>query len=260
MNNNRSRFLKLAVIGGLFSIVLMATGCARMQRIEKNVDTTQKEVTDLRAQVKAVQQSLDDLNVSQGGATNSMKADLTMQLKQLDTQLDRLLAEMDESQHRLLQLEKKVDVLANQRMVLSVDTGAVKTDSSGKGVRVLSGLDIEKMYNQSRDDYVNGKYDLAFKGFKSVYDRPEVHTFKESALFWMAECHYKQQQWEKSLTLYQQMLKEFPKGNKSCSGYFKLGMIHAELKQEEQKKQVWNELIQSCPGSNEALRAKDMLQ
>jgi TolA-binding protein len=246
----------------MFCLLVLFSGCAKMQKAEQNIDDTNKRVKALEARIESLSKALDDLNINTGGATSKMKADLTMLLKHLETQLDRLAAEMDESQYRMQQMEKKVDMVNSQRLLLVRDSSS---DSSGAqrldSVKIGGGLDIEKIYQQAREDYIIGKYKLAFKGFSTVLEKDKGGSFKDNALYWMGECFYKQEKLDKAAEYYTRCIKEYPHGNKICSALFKLGMVYDKKKQKEKRNSTWESLIENktCQGQNEVHRVKVMM-
>jgi TolA-binding protein len=233
----------------------------------------QGEVKAARAQVAELQKSIDDLNVSQGGSTSKMKADLTNMVGELSSQITRLHSQIDETQYRLTQLSAKIDKLEQKKIIVGGTApgatpgtppvpGAPGTSpapgTGGDQVRVVEGLDLENLYNQARDDYIRGKYDLALQGFKSVYDKDAGGTWKEQALYWIGESLLKQEKSDKALEAYQRSIKEYPRGNKVCQVRFKIGLIHHQKKDAAKRDDQWGKLISECPGSNEAQRAQEM--
>lgn len=248
-------------------VLILLAGCARMQRVESGVISTQAKVEKLEANLDTLTQAIDDLNINQGGATRKMKADLTMLLKELMSQLDRLNAEMDESQYRLKQMENKIAALSSQRLLMTDgasdstagDSTAPKT--GGKKV-IIPGLDIEKLYHQAREDYIIGKYDLAFKGFRIVLEKDKTGSYKDNALYWMGECFYKQKKYDEAIEYYSRCINEYPHGNKICSAIFKIGLISHQKKDFTERDNTWKRLAETspCPNSNEAHRAEEMMK
>ncbi len=242
----------------------------------------QTEVKGVRTQVADLQKSVDDLNLAQGGTSSKMKADLTLMLKELQSQIIRLQAQIDETQYRLTNLTTKIEKLDQKKYIVGGNgqpnaTGAPGTPTNpavppntpgappvagqsagGESVRVVDGLDLENLFNQARDDYIRGKYDLALSGFKSVYEKDAGGTWKELAMFWLGETMMKQDRTDKALEAYQRVLKEFPRGNKNCSARFKAGLIYNQKKELSKRDEEWMKLISECPGSNEAQRAQEM--
>jgi TolA-binding protein len=244
--------------------VLLLSACSKVTMLRtEELRRVQGKVDSVGSRVESLQKSVDDVNLAMGGSTSKMKADLTLMLNELATQITRLHAEIDETQHRLTQLTAKIDKLDQRKIV----GGPVAGDPAGQGgaaaggeMKVVEGLDLEHLYNQSRDDYIRGKYDLAFSGFKSVYEKDAGGTWKEQAMYWMGECLLKQEKPDKALEAYQRTVKEFPRGTKNCSARFKIGLILHEKKDKAGRDEEWNRLITECPGHNEAQRAKELMR
>jgi TolA-binding protein len=240
----------------LLSLAAGFSGCSKitllrtqeLRKVEDQVKSARKEIADL-------QKSVDDLNLSQGGLTSKMRADLTSMISDLQTQISRLHSEIDETQHRLGQLGQKLDKLDQRKVLLSGDSIA----GGAPSLKIVDGLDLDNLFNQAREDYIRGKYDLAHQGFKTVNEKDPSGTYKELALYWMAECLWKGEKFDRALEMYQRVIKEFPKGGKACAARFKIGLIHDAKKDGDRRNDAFKQLISECPQSNEAQRAKEMM-
>ena len=251
----------LLLAGGLFVSTGFLTGCSQMtvlrtqelRKVEAEVLATRKDVSDL-------QKSIDDLNMKQGGSTSRMRADLTSLMAELKTQISGLHAEIDETQHRLTQLNQKLDRL-DQRKVITTQPS---TDTANKGpvqpVRVIPGLDLDHLFNTAREDYIRGKYDLAYQGFKALYEKDDVGGYKELSLYWMGECLLKAERPERALEMYQRLIKDFPAGTQGCPARLKIGLIYDQQSEVGRRNDAWNQLIAVCPQTNEAERAKELMK
>ncbi|HKP95046.1 MAG TPA: tetratricopeptide repeat protein [Fibrobacteria bacterium] len=244
-----------------------------MRKVQAEVRVTGKQIENL-------QKSVDELNLAQGGSTSKMKADLTLMLNQLESQITRLHAEIDETQYRLTQLSAKIEKLDQKKYIVGgagtpgapgqpgAATGPAGQGPGGQGpggqgpngepVRVVEGLDLEALFNQARDDYIRGKYDLALAGFKNVYEKDAGGTWRELAMFWLGETLLKQDKADKALEAYGRVAKEFPRGTKVCSARFKMGLIYNQKKDKSKRDEEWSKLVTECPGTNEAQRAQEM--
>jgi TolA-binding protein len=262
----------------LASVSMLAwTGCSHITMLRtEELRKVQADVKVTGKQIESLQKSIDDLNLAQGGSTSKMKADLTLMLNQLESQITRLHAEIDETQYRLTQLSAKIEKLDQKKYVVTGASGAPITPGqpgvpagapgsapaavgpNGEPVKVIEGLDLEALFNQSRDDYIRGKYDLALQGFKNVYEKDAGGTWRELAMFWLGETLVKQDKIDKALEAYGRVTKEFPRGSKTCSANFKIGLIYHQKHDKPKRDEVWTKLIDECPGTNEAQRAKEM--
>jgi TolA-binding protein len=267
--NRISPFSLTALIGALF-----LSACSNMTVLRtRELRAVGDSVQVVGQRVNEVQRSVDELNLSQGGTSSKMRADLTAMLGDLKEQISRLQAEIDETQHRLGQLSAKMEHLDQRKIVVvggdtltsGMDNSGVTPGaaSGGKGapqVKVVDGLDLEHVFNQAREDYVRGKYDLSYSGFKTVYEKDAGGSYKELALYWMGECLFKAGKGDKALEMYERAVKENPKGNRTCSARFKIGLIHHEAKSLEKRDAAWEVLIKECPSANETGRAQALMQ
>jgi TolA-binding protein len=251
-----------AALGPLILAAAAFSGCSQMTLLRTHeLRQVQTEVAAARQEVAGLQKSVDDLNLQQGGSTSKMRADLTSMLTDLQGQISRLHAEIDETQHRLTQLNQKLDRL-DQRKIVASPSGA---DSSRTGnmpgaVKVVPGLDLEHMFGQAREDFIRGRYDLAYQGFRAIYEKDDAGNWREQSLFWMAECLWRGDKPDRAIELYQRVGREFPAGSQKCAAWLKLGLIHDQQQDIARRNEVLNQLIAGCPQSNEAARAREILK
>ena len=251
----------LLLAGGLFLSAGFLTGCAQMtilrtqelRKVEVQVAATRKEVNDL-------QKAIDDLNMKQGGSTSRMRADLTSLMADLKSQISSLHAEIDETQHRLTQLNQKLDKLDQRKVITTAPSGDTAHKGPPQPVRVVPGLDLDHLFNTAREDYIRGKYDLAYQGFKALYEKDDAGGYKELSLYWMGECLWKGDRADRALEMYQRVLKEFPSGTQGCPARLKMGLIYDQKSDIPRRNDAWNQLIAVCPQTNEAERARELMK
>ena len=256
----------------LAAAALVCAGCSKITILRtEELHKVEAQVKEVKEQVVELRKSVDDLSISQGGTSSKMKADLTSLLGELQTQITRLHSDIDATQFRLGQLNAKIDKLDQKKIIVgggmpgapsavpavsgTPDAQPPAAAPTGETMRVVDGLDLENLYNQARDDYIRGKYDLAMQGFKSVYEKDSGGSWKEAALYWMGECLFKQNQLDQALASYQRYLQEFPRGGNMCAARFKLGLLYHQKGQTAQRNEEWRKLSSECPDSNEAQRA-----
>lgn len=250
-------------------------GCSNMTVLRtREIRAVGDSVKAVEQKVVEVQKSVDDLNLKQGGTSSKMRADLTLMLGELKDQISQLRSEIDETQYRLGQLSTKLEHLEQRKIVIGGDTSASVAGVGGAAaaaganpkvgnpaaVKVVEGLDLDHIFNQAREDYVRGKYDLSYSEFKTVYEKDQGGSYKELALYWMGECLYKGGKPDKAFELYARTISEFPKGTKVCSARFKMGLMQNDLNEKEKRDEIWSQLLKTCPGTNEAGRAEEMMK
>lgn len=255
---NRNHLVKT----GLFLLGALAfSGCSQMTVLRTHeLRKLGEQIEQSRQEVSQLQKSVDDLNLRQGGSTNKMRADLTSMLTDLQGQISRLHAEIDETQHRLGQLSQKLERLDGRKVIPASPTSSADTAGKGGAVKVVPGLDLEHMFGQAREDFIRGRYDLAYQGFRAIYEKDNAGAWREQSLFWMAECLWKGEKPDRALELYARVHSEFPEGTMRCAARLKTGLIHDEQKDIARRNEALNQLIAECPSTNEAARAKDILK
>jgi TolA-binding protein len=263
MQSKAFRRSTLPLAGGLtlFAGILLS-GCSQMTVLRtQELRKVEAQVGDARKEIADLQKAIDDLNLKQGGSTNRMRADLTSLLTDLQTQIGRLHSEIDETQHRLTQLNQKLDKLDQRKVIVTSDTASrAGSKAPVQSVKVIPGLDLDHLFNQAREDYIRGKYDLAYQGFKSLYEKDDAGGYKELSLFWMGECLMKAERPDRALEMYQRVTKEFPSGTQGCAARLKVGLIHDQKQDVNRRNEAWNQLIAVCPQSNEAERARELMK
>lgn len=129
-------------------------------------------------------------------------------------------------------------------------------------VKTTFDMDMEKIYNTAKSDFHQGEYELAYNGFKQVYEKKYGTQLSENALYWMSLCLLEYKQTDKAVSLLTRVISEFPKGMKSCVSYFRLAQIAGDAgKKNEQIKNLEALVATSqCKSSNEAMKAADLLK
>ena len=248
--------LLCGLLAGCSQITVLRT--RELRQVGDQVDSARKEIAE-------VQKSIDVLSLKQGGTSSQMRADLTTMLTDLQTQISRLHSDIDGTQHRLTELSQKLDRLEQRKVVVS---GGAPPESAGVGpipyapqtVKVVEGLDLDHLFTQAREDYIQGKYELAYQGFKTLYERDAAGSYREQSLYWMGECLWKSERPPQALAMYQRVLDEFPSGDKACAARFKIGLIYSEKQDLAKRDLAWNQLLNTCPRSNEADRARELMK
>ncbi|HEX2613763.1 MAG TPA: hypothetical protein VHO02_09225, partial [Fibrobacteria bacterium] len=181
-----SFFVRAAIVALVFALGSFLGGCSQMTLLRtKELNAIGAQVDSSRAAIADVQKSLDALNIQQGGSTARMRADLTAMLTDLQTQISRLQAEIDETQYRMVQLGQKLDKLDKRKVVPATDD---TTKGASAAVKVVPALDMEHLFGQAREDFIAGRYEIAFQGFKAIYEKDDAGAWREQSLYWMAEC------------------------------------------------------------------------
>jgi TolA-binding protein len=75
----------------------------------------------------------------------------------------------------------------------------------------------------------------------------------------MGESYYLERKFDQAISAYSQAIQNFPSGDQIPLAYYKRGVAYAELKQNDQARESWEQLLKLFPNSSEAILAKSGL-
>lgn len=197
-----------------------------------------------------MQQRLSDVGLRSGDEVSRTRADLQLAISQLVSQMQRIEGQLESMQMRLGDLDRQIGQLRSRNPSPKASAGDTSTRAAGSP--------LETSLQTANEDFARGRFDLAFRGFSEVVARDSSGTLAPQALLRMAECRYAQNNWDEARTLFQKLLRDYSKDPARCPAMFKLGLVHERLGSVPDRDETWNRLQKSCPGSNEAQRAKDI--
>jgi tol-pal system protein YbgF len=116
------------------------------------------------------------------------------------------------------------------------------------------------LYKNALRDYNAGKADLATQEFSDYIKYYRNTDLAGNAYFYLAEMEYRAQNYAEAVKNYDQVVQNFPGGNKAASASLKKGFALIELGQTDDGVAELRHLIQRYPKSSEALQARDRLK
>jgi tol-pal system protein YbgF len=201
----------------------------RMGVMKSLMDQNTDSMNKVAASITALQGSLEKLQTDNGGKVD-----------QLSGQIQALNDSLDELKARLAKVSKQLeDMQATQQ------TQAPPPDV---------------LYKNALRDYNAGKNDLAKQEFSDYVKFYPTTDLAGNAFFYLAEVDYKAADFQGAVNNYDQVLQNFPTGNKAQSADLKKGLALIELGQKDDGVTQLRHVIQRYPRSNEALQARERLR
>jgi tol-pal system protein YbgF len=217
----------------------------RMGVMKNLMDQNTDSMNKVSASVTALQSSLEKQQTDNGGKVD-----------QLSGQIQSLNDSLDELKARLSKVSKQLeDMQAAQQ---SVAAGQAAQQAQQQALAQAPPPDV--LYNNALRDYNAGKNDLAKQEFSDYVKFYPNTDLAGNAYFYLAELAYKQGNFQEAVTNYDQVLQNFPTGNKAPSSDLKKGLALIELGKKDDGIAELRHVIQRYPRSNEALQAKDRLR
>ncbi len=217
----------------------------RMGVMKNLMDQNTDSMNKVTAAITALQVSLEKVQTDGSGRT-----------EQLSGQIQSLNDSVDELKARLAKVGKQLDDLqAGQQ-----NQAAAQAAQQAQQQALAQAPPPDVLYNNALRDYNAGKNDLASQEFSDYLKFYPSTDLAGNAYFYLAEINYKQGNFQNAVKNYDQVLQNFPTGNKAPSADLKKGLSLIELGQKEDGIAELKHVTQRYPHSNEALQARERLR
>jgi len=269
------RTQRLSTILVLLPLLWLATPSA--WGVSREIVQLQTQVQALQDQMTHMQQSFDErmgvmknLVEQSSDSMNKVAASLTdlqgtLQKQQTDSgahvdqlsgQIQALNDTLDELKARLAKVSKQLeDMQAAQQNV-----AAQQSQQTQQQQQQAQAPPPDVLYNNALRDYNAAKNDLAAQEFADYVKYYPNTDLAGNAYFYLADLEFRQGNYQQAVKDYDQVLQNFPTGNKAPAAQLKKGFALLELGQKDSGIAELRRLIQRYPRSNEALQAKDRLR
>ena len=209
--------------------------------IEKDSDSVNK----VAAALNNLQQTLQ---TQQQGAGS--KAD------QISGQIQALNDTMDEIKVRLAKVTKQLEDMQATQQSLAAQQATQQQQQQA----LAQAPPPDVLYNNAFRDYSGAKNDLATQEFSDYIKFYPNTDLAGNSYFYLGELQSKQGNYQQAVQSYDQVLQNFPSGNKAASAQLKKGFALLELGKQDEGVSELRHLIQRYPHSPEALQARERLR
>jgi len=217
----------------------------RMGVMKNLMDQNTDSMNKVTAAITALQGSLEKLQNDNGAKVD-----------QLSGQIQALNDSLDELKARLAKVSKQLeDVQAAQQ-----NQAAAQAAQQAQQQALAQAPPPDVLYNNALRDYNAGKNDLATQEFSDYIRFYPTTDLAGNAFFYLAEINFKQGNYQAAVKNYEQVLQNFPTGNKAPSSDLKKGLALIELGQKDDGIAELRHVIQRYPRTNEALQARERLR
>lgn len=243
---------------GLAILPLLAGGCAQFDLLHAEIQAARGEIAvvnrkidSTRSDVQAVNQRLSQVGLKSGDEVSRTRADLQISISQLMAEMQKIQGQLEANQMRMTEIDRQLGLLKLRAPAKSAGNDTAKASAANAVGQLESALQT------AEEDFSRGRYDLAFRGFQEVASKDSSGNIAPLALFKMGECRFAQSNWDEARTHYKKLLRDFSKDAQRCAAWFKLGLTYERQGAISDRDAAWSQLQKSCPGSNEAQRAKE---
>ena len=276
---NRELHMKpntIVVLVALFAIIL-SLSAGPVSGASKEMIQLQTQVQQLQEQMTAMQRSFDErmgvmknlveqntdavnkvanAMTTMQGIIQKQQADGGSKSDQLSGQIQALNDTMDELKARLAKVSKQLEDMQANQQTLAASQSAAQAQQQA----MASAPPPDVLYNNALRDYNGGKNDLALQEFSDYVKFYPNTDLAGNCYFYLGEIQFRQSNFQQAAQSYDQVLQNFPSGNKAASAQLKKGFALIELGKQDDGVNELKHLIQRYPHAPEALQARERLR
>jgi len=115
------------------------------------------------------------------------------------------------------------------------------------------------LYQESLRAFNAGDYRGARLGFQRFLDEGAPFDYQDNAMFWIGECHYAEGSFTAALETFEQVVRDYPDGNKIPDSLLKIGLTYERLNNLGSATEVLTMLVETYPTTDAARRASERL-
>jgi tol-pal system protein YbgF len=235
----------------------------QVQQLQEQMTAMQRSFDERMGVMKnLVEQNTDAVN-KVATALNGLQTTLAKQqgdsgskVDQVSGQVQALNDTMDEIKVRLSKVTKQLEDMQAAQQSL----GAQQAQQQAQQQAMAAAPPPDVLYNNAVRDYNGGKNDLALQECSDYIKFYPNTDLAGNCYFYLGEIQFKQANYQQAAQSYDQVLQNFPSGNKAASAQLKKGFALIELGKQDDGVTELRRLIQRYPHSPEALQARDRLR
>src|SRR5258705_8668495 len=261
----------LALTAALWLAVAPAYGASKeMIQLQTQVQQLEEQMTNMRQtfdERMGVMKNLVEQNTDAANKTTAAIAALqtTLQKQQGDAsghvdqisgQIQALNDTMDELRPRLAKVSKQLEDMQSAQQSLAATQQATTAQQQAQA----NAPPPDVLYANALRDYNGGKNDLASQEFSDYVKFYPNTDLAGNSYYYLGELQFKQANYQQAVQSYDQVLQNFPSGNKAASAQLKKGFALVELGKQDEGISELRRLIQRYPHSPEALQARERLR
>jgi tol-pal system protein YbgF len=228
----------------------------QMSRMQQTFDERMGVMKNLVEQdtdaVNKVSQAIGDLQ----NALQKQQGDSAGRVDQISGQIQSLNDTMDELKARMAKLSQQLDAMAQNQS----SANAQQQQAAQAAQQQAQAPPPDILYNNALRDYNAGKNDLATQEFNDYIKFYPNTDLAGNAFYYLAEIQFRQGNYQEAAKNYDQVLQNFPSGNKAAAAELKKGMALIQLGQKEDGIKSLRHVVQRYPRSNEAVQAREQLR
>ncbi|TFG37369.1 MAG: tol-pal system protein YbgF [Syntrophobacterales bacterium] len=262
--------MKRSLILIIILVVISLAGCATqndMNVVKMNTYALQTELSELKKTVVANKESAKTVGKSQADVGADI-IDLRQKIQELrgiteEVKVKTEYLETGNGGDRLKGLSDDLnDVEARVAIVenyLGIGKKETATEKEAGTTPLKESIDKEQVYSEAYRTFKDGKYGSAREKFGEFLKSFSDTEYSDNAQFWIGECYYFEEKYEKAILEYEKVVQNYPKGNKVPNALLKQALSFLKLDDTSSSRLLLQRVIKEYPNTNAARIARAKL-
>lgn len=118
----------------------------------------------------------------------------------------------------------------------------------------------KEIFDMAMSDYLMGNFELAVAGFKMYKEQFSESPLVDDSLYWIGECYFSLKKFEEAVEQFNELILNYPKGDKVPAAYLKKGISLVELGKKEEALSAFRLLVSKYPLEEETKIAQQKIK
>lgn len=118
---------------------------------------------------------------------------------------------------------------------------------------------VDNIYRDAMTSLKEGRLKDAEDGFGRVLQDSPEDRLADNAAYWLGEVYYSRKEYDRAVTVFKKLVKDYPVGDKVPDAVLKMGMAYDELGNPEKARESYNRVIDNYPYSDAARLARQRM-
>ena len=200
----------------------------------------------------------------------SEQSNLKENLRNLPTQYQVFMQKLEETNQQLIKISEDLITLKAGAAAAPVQGEKAEKpkpgEKKGKPAEEKTqpppppSVSPQEVYNMAYSDYLKGNFDLAIEGFKQYVQQFRDSPLADNSLYWIGECYFSQKKFKQAIDQFNELILNYPNGDKTAAAYLKKGISFMEMGKKEEALAVFKLLISKYPLDEETKIAQQKIK
>lgn len=235
----------------------------RADKTRDEIVRLQSDVLALQGQIRTLQKDFDESIAAIRSLLEQNSQQLARLVQTVTAMNEMAQGERASSKQLLEELARDLDGLAlrlddlNTRLsALSAQMASAKVSSE----RLEATPGPDQLYRTAYNDYLQGNYDLALRGFQAYLEQFKDGDLADDAQYYSGDSLYNQRRFSDALAAFDRLLSSYPNSDRVPAARLKKGLALLEMKRRQEAIAELTELVRQFPNTQEANTARQQLE